>query len=335
MKTFKTFVGIDISKLTVDVSVFHQHTTDQIHHFKAPNHLSGIKQLLKTLKQQKINLNETLFCCENTGIYTVPLITILGAASLHFWVVSAIEIKRSQGIARGKNDQTDSKRIAFYAFTHLHKYEPSSLPQTEILQLKLLFTEREKVLKAIALFERTKENEGFIDNSIFKLVKKINDRQIKQLRKTLRELEAKMQGLIESDVTLQTQFQLLKSIPGIGPQTALYLIITTKSFQGFKTWRQMACYAGVAPFEYSSGTSIRGKTKVNSLADKKMKSMLQMCVLTAIKIDPEIKKYYQNKKQQGKASMLVMNNIRCKLLSRAFAVINRGTPFVSQQTIAA
>jgi transposase len=334
MKSFKTFVGVDISKHTLDISFFHQQETDQVQYLKVSNHLSGIKSLIKTLKQQNINLDETLFCCENTGIYTIPLITVLSETHLHYWVVAAIEIKRSQGITRGKNDKSDSKRIAFYAATHLHKYECCSLPETDIFKLKLLFTEREKVLKAIALFERTKENEEFIDNNIFKVVKTINNKQINYLRKTLKELDAKMKAIVESNVTLQTQFQLLKTIPGIGTQTALYLIIATKSFKSFKTWRQMACYAGVAPFEYSSGTSIRGRTKVNSLADKKMKSMLQMCVLTAIKNDREIKSYYENKKQQGKNSMLVMNNIRCKLLSRAFAVINRGTPFVPLQKVA-
>jgi transposase len=106
-------------------------------------------------------------------------------------------------------------------------------------------------------------------------------------------------------------------------------------FTAFDNWRQMACYAGVAPFEYTSGTSIRGKTKVNHLADKTMKSMLQMCVLSAIKYDNQIKLYFEKKKTEGKNPMLVMNNIRCKLLARAFAVINRGTPFVKISNYAA
>ena len=63
--------------------------------------------------------------------------------------------------------------------------------------------------------------------------------------------------------------------------------------------------------------------------------MLQMCVLSAIKYDSEIKQYYYKKRAEGKNAMLVMNNIRCKLLSRAFAVINRGTPFVNIQKFAA
>ncbi|WP_026705032.1 transposase, partial [Flavobacterium soli] len=89
------------------------------------------------------------------------------------------------------------------------------------------------------------------------------------------------------------------------------------------------CYSGVAPFEYSSGTSVKGRTKVSHLADKKMKSLLHMCALTAIKYDPQLKEYYNKKKAEGKNSMLVLNNIRCKIISRVFSVINRQTPYVN------
>jgi transposase len=65
------------------------------------------------------------------------------------------------------------------------------------------------------------------------------------------------------------------------------------------------------------------------MADKKMKSLLQMCALSAIKYDPQIKEYYQKKKDQGKYSMLVLNNVRCKIISRAFSVIDRQTPYIN------
>lgn len=131
-----------------------------------------------------------------------------------------------------------------------------------------------------------------------------------------------MLEIISENEQLKQQNELIQSIPGIGPQTALYLIWVTKSFHSFENWRQLACYAGVAPFEYSSGSSIRGRTKVSPLADKKLKSLLNMCVMNA-------KKYYERKVEEGKSKMLVLNNIRCKLLGRVFAVINRGTPYVN------
>ena len=91
----------------------------------------------------------------------------------------------------------------------------------------------------------------------------------------------------------------------------------------------------LAPFEYTSGTSIRGWTKVSPLADMKLKSLLNMCAIIAVRHDTELKTYYERKIAQGKPKMLVINNIRCKLLARVFAVINRKTPFVNTHKFAA
>lgn len=155
------------------------------------------------------------------------------------------------------------------------------------------------------------------------------------MKQQLKVIDEKIEAIVAQTEKVKEQRKLVTSIPGIGTQTAIYLIITTNCFESFENWRRLACYAGVAPFEYSSGSSILGRNKVNHLADKKMKSLLQMCVLTAIKNDKEIGAYYSRKKEEGKNSMLIMNKIRCKLLARTFAVIKRGTPFVNFQKFAA
>jgi len=60
-------------------------------------------------------------------------------------------------------------------------------------------------------------------------------------------------------------------------------------FNVFKDWRKFACYSGIGPFEYSSGSSVRARTKVNHFADKKIKSLLHLVVLNAIKYDAELR----------------------------------------------
>ena len=65
------------------------------------------------------------------------------------------------------------------------------------------------------------------------------------------------------------------------------------------------------------------------MADKKMKSILQMCALVAVKHDPQLKEYYERKKGEGKNAMLVLNNVKCKIICRVFSVINRQTPYVN------
>lgn len=328
-------IGIDISKLTLDVALLHQSTPKIVNYLKVSNNLNGLKEMIKWIRKQQIDPLDCLFCCENTGIYTIPFSSFMSENGMFYWIVNALEIKRSKGLVRGKSDKSDAKDIAIYALTNYHKYKHVSMPEKEIQKLKLLLTERTKVLKALSLFKATGENQSFIPKDVLAVVNKSNKKIIDDLEKCLNTIESKMMAIIEESHDLSTKLDLLVSVPGIGIHTAMYLLITTKGFTAFENWRKMACYAGVAPFEFTSGTSVRGKTKVNPMADKKMKSMLQMCVLSAIRNDAEIKLYYEKKKAEGKSSMLVMNNIRCKLLARAFAVINRGTPFVKINKYAA
>lgn len=329
MKKYLFYVGIDISKLKLDVVFIDPAFSNSLEHFIVENTQKGVKEITDHLLKKKIDLSLTLFCFENTGIYTYPLSFYLAKKHIDYWIVPAIEIKRSKGISRGKNDKTDAKDIAMYSLRNIDKLRLSSLAEKEIQQLKLLFTEREKVMKSIHLFETSKENVDFTSKEVYKVVNSINSKTIKYLKKAVKELESKMKDIIKNHTVLNQQFKLIQSVPGVGQQTAIYFLITTKGFNSFNSARKYSCYAGVAPFEYSSGSSIRGKTKVNHLADKKIKSLLQMCALSAVKYDPQLKEYYNKKKEEGKNKMLVLNNIRSKIIGRVFAVINRQTPYIN------
>ena len=95
----------------------------------------------------------------------------------------------------------------------------------------------------------------------------------------------------------------------------------------FDTPRQFACYSGCAPFENSSGVSLRGKPKVHFIANRKMKSLLHMAAINAITFNTELKTYYQRKVAEGKHPMSVLNSVRFKLICRIFSVVKRGEAF--------
>jgi transposase len=243
-------------------------------------------------------------------------------------MVPAIEIKRAKGLTRGKSDKTDAKDIALYAITHLHKLAFTQLPESDLMRLKLSLTERDKLVKAITLFKATKESKGFLSKELSNEILKHNSKTISILKKQLLELENIIKSIIKQNEKINKQLNLIQSVPGVGLQTAIQLIVSTRCFTAFDNWRKLACYAGVAPFEYSSGTSIKGKSKVSHMADKKLKSLLNMAALAAKKHDKQFKDYYERKTKEGKNGMLVMNALRCKILSRVFATIKRETPYV-------
>lgn len=127
---------------------------------------------------------------------------------------------------------------------------------------------------------------------------------------------------------MQSSLKLLCSIPGIGLVTAVALILTTNNFTAFNDSRKFASYCGVAPFEHTSGTSIRGRTKTSHLANKRIKALLSNGAASAIQSDEELKTYFHRKLDEGKPKMVVINAIRAKLINRIFATINRGTEYV-------
>lgn len=94
------------------------------------------------------------------------------------------------------------------------------------------------------------------------------------------------------------------------------------------TRRKFACYSGIAPFEYQSGTSVHGKTQVSSIANQQVKRMLHLAAMTAIHFDTELREYYIRRQADGKSKMAIINIIRNKLVARVFAVVKRGTPLL-------
>ncbi len=158
---------------------------------------------------------------------------------------------------------------------------------------------------------------------------------ISYLTKQIDNVENEMDDIIRRDEQLNEMYKLINSIKGVGPQTTLFMIVYTNGFTKFKNWRKFASYCGIAPFPNSSGSSIKGRTKVSHLANKKIKSLFDLCAKSAIQHNREMKNYYERRIEKGKSKMSTINVIRNKLLSRIFAVVERKTPYVNFMKYAA
>jgi transposase len=174
-----------------------------------------------------------------------------------------------------------------------------------------------------------KDTAALVDN---KFIIKESEKQLNLIEQQISHTDQQMQAAVEEDQQLQQHFRLVNSVVGIGLITTVAFLIYTQDFTAFDNGRQFACYAGVAPFEHSSGSSIRGKTKrgrpaVSPLANRKMKALLSNCASAAIQHDPDLKAYYQRKTQEGKEKMSALNAVKAKLINRVFATVNRGTEY--------
>jgi transposase len=136
-----------------------------------------------------------------------------------------------------------------------------------------------------------------------------------------------MLELINEDPELKVLYDLITSVKCVGNVLATELLVYTDGFTRMTNKRQLACYCGVAPFEHSSGTSIRGRAGTSNFANMKLKSTLHMAAVSSLRYVPDIKQYYERKVSEGKHKMTVINAIRNKLIQRVMAVVKRGTPY--------
>ena len=177
------------------------------------------------------------------------------------------------------------------------------------------------------------EQDAFVNRSLQKALKGNVKKALLALKEEQKAVELQITQLIETDARLKELFDLMVSVPGIGPVIATELLIATNEMQTISDPKKLACHAGVAPFEYRSGSSIRSKTKVSHQARKRLKSLIHMGSMSAIHVKGDLQDYYRRKLGEGKHTMLVLNAVRNKLIHRVCAVVRRGEKYDKNYTL--
>lgn len=328
-RKFKHFVGVDISKKKFDSAIIVDGKKEEMPSSCYEQEKSSYDAFLQWVKvQTKSDLQDVLFCMEHTGIYNIALVEYLCSYNLHVCVEAPMRIKLSIGLQRGKNDKIDAKRIAWYAYKNQDELTSWQQPREKVRMLKILLTQRSALILAkTSLQNNIKEIAEIGLKTFAKQLKRYNN-GIKGVVKDIVKIEADIKELVKQDEQLGKLCKQITSIPGMGFVTATHLIAYTNEFKTVRDGKQLACYCGVAPFEHTSGTSVRGKTRVSHQANKTLKSLLHMCALASIQLEGEFKEYYERKKEEGKNSMAVINSIRNKLLLRVAALVRNDSMYV-------
>jgi transposase len=331
MKKKEDYVGIDISKEKIDVRLFNEKKDSCF-----LNTVSGFKKMIDWINKLVGEDASLVFCFEHTGVYSVPLHLFLDKENLLYILVSGLQVKRSLGIQRGKNDRVDSKRLAEYVYLFRESITPQKLQTPLLVRIKYLLSLRARLIKQRAGYKASvPEYKKYLALGNLDIIIRSQNKMIEVMTTQIKAIDKEIHTVIGSDVKIHEQYLLATSVKGIGQITAAYMIVLTNCFTEFKTWRKFACYAGSAPFELQSGTSIKGKTKISHYANKQIKAILTNAVKSAVQHSPELKKYYQRRINEGKHKKIVVNILRNKLISRVFATVRRGTPYVEISNYAA
>jgi transposase len=321
------FIGIDVSKKSLDLAVLSEGAI--LVEERIDNNTKSVKRFLKELlSSRKLSADQVTVCMEHTGIYNAHALEVFWKKGIRICMESAMRIKHSQGLQRGKTDKIDALRIAQYAFKNrqdLVFWKPHRLT---IQKIQALLTMRERLIRTkVQLETPLKESVDFLDDSIVKDLAGHNRRVVRAIKNEIKAVDTQLGELIKQDHSVSAQMKSATSVTGVGPITALNMIITTGEFQRIREPRKYACYSGIAPFEHRSGSSIRGKTRVSKMANMSVKRLLHMAAMAAIKHNPELKAFYERKTAEGKNKMSVINAVRNKLISRVFACVNAGRTY--------
>jgi transposase len=333
--TYRVFIGIDVSKETIDVAVLQPGKTNQ--HRRLDNNVKGFTSLMGWMRKlTKCPREEWIFCMEHTGVYSLPLSCYLSEQHFNYCLESPYHLKHSLGLLRGKNDKLDAHRIADYIFRYWDKVKLHTFPGQIIIQLQNLLAHRTRLLKckhrlAVPVAE-LKTNQKEVDNSF---IIAMTEEEVKALDKKIKAVEKEMKRLIRTDEKVSHNYDLATSVTGIGQLIATTAIVHTCNFTTITDARKFCTYSGIAPFDESSGTSIYRKPKVSYLGNRKIKSLLTQGARSAIQHDRQMNNYFYRKLAEGKNDFSICNAVKNKLVARMFSVVKRGTPYVKLDTYSA
>lgn len=308
MNKNKHFIGIDISKNVFDA------WSPKLGHKQFKNNPEGFSKFL-------LLLDSDCWCImEYTASYYQQLAIFLYGNQVPVSVINPLVIKRfiQMKLQHDKTDKSDAKMIAQYA-----QEQPISLwtPLPEYIEgCKDLQT-------TISLYQKQKTA---LSNKLISLLDKgVKGRVITSLKRQIRQLDAEIKLLEkEQEQRIKEHEQVLlsniSSIPGIGKKTAILLIICTNGFRSFENSKQLSAFFGLSPVITTSGTSVRGKTRISKKGNPLVRNHLFMCSFTACINNPQCKALFERIVDKGKSKKLALIAVTNKLLAQCLAIAKSG-----------
>jgi len=304
--------GVDISKDVFDVYSIKKG------HKQFRNNEKGFTIFLKSLDR------DSLIVMEATGYYHYRLAQYLYKQEILVSVVNPLSVKRfiQMKLAKVKTDKSDAKAICEYGtINKVPLYTALTEVQSECLQLFRLLDNYLKKRTASKNKLHGEEVLGIPSKFVYRSLK----RDLKHLDKEVKGIESRLLDLVKQDQ--QKQLTLLKSIPGMGVKTALFLIVITDGFSKFENAKQLCSYAGITPTIRQSGSSVRGRSRISKVGNRKLRNLLFLCAFSACKHNKACREIYERIVNKGKSKKLALIAVANKLLKQAFAIAKSGRPY--------
>lgn len=313
----KLVVGIDISQKTFDVA-YSNGNLIRTGQFK--NDLAGFSVFRSLFTSTEIHC-----VMEASGPYYLPLATFLFEAGIGVSVINPLVVKRfsQMRLLRAKTDRQDAKCLMNYGMTeHPQNWRPTPLHINELSQLQALLDQYVKQRTALKNQLHAQKASGVPNEAFNASAQKV----LETLDSEIKDLEQQMEELARKHY--QAEMDALLSIPGIGRKTALMLTVITQGFSRFDSAKKLASYIGICPRIFQSGTSVRGKSRICKLGMARIRQLLYLCSMQALKVNLPCKNLYERLINLGKPKMKALMAVAHKLLKQALAIAKNQTTFV-------
>jgi len=309
--------GIDLSMEKFDVNYID--SNGKVKNKEMKNGITSISKFLLNVPKGGI------LCAEHTGVYGDLLVYLCNQVNIPIALVPGYTIRHSFGMIKGKSDPVDARRIREYGERFTDKLIFSEYDQENIVELKQLYTLRSQLVKARKSLMISEKGRCHLPLQSLSVHKHL-DPVLAELDMGITATEEEIKALIKANKDLYENYELARSVKGVGPVIATDLLIKTGNFKNIDTARKAASYAGVCPFPNTSGKMV-GKSKTSPFADKKLKSLLYMGAKSAVKYNKEYRLYYLKKQLEGKPHFVIMNNVSNKLLRTIYSVVKNKIPY--------
>lgn len=313
-------IGIDVSKDTLDVAFLA--LTGKKGSFQVSNDQAGFKALAKELGQAA-PCEHWRIALEATSAYHRAVVMAMLEAGVKVLVLNpkqARDLARGLGVLR-KNDKTDASILALCAKMAWREPEPLAHGLGHQLQE---VSRRIEVLTT----RRAGERKRLLKPGVCGLVKESCLRQVGLLDDEILQLERAWRELLAQSNEFEKAFVNVRSVPGCGETTARKVVSEMLVVPRSRTTAQCVAYAGLAPHEQTSGTSLRRKATTFSTGNKFLRTALYMGAVSAIRHDHGSRELYIRLVSAGKPKKVAIVAVMAKLMRRIAAVANRGTPWV-------
>lgn len=328
-KERRLFVGVDVSKDYSDYALctVKEGVTDGVRRYS--NTSRGLREVWRWIERMKefLGMRKVCIVMEATGVYHLPVARYFSGKGYFVSVVNPARVKhfsRSQQ-TRTKTDSVDARLIAeFGCFQKdLREWIPLTAEEEELVSIVRQVEE----LTEMIISEKNRLESLSVQGSGVEKVRDMVRERIELLSRQKKELLNYLRGYVSGQGEMSEMVRYIRSITGIGDYTACAIVAEAGRILLDGTAKQLVAHAGISPAKRESGSSVRGKEMICRQGSKRLRNLLFMPTLVAIRHNPVIREFYRRLVRGGKPRKVAVIACMRKLLHIVWGVVNNRTHF--------